>query len=72
MANNPEDKPYSVEIDYTNWEGKRSTRKIWPGRIYFGNNQWHTEPQWLLEAYDYAKCADRHFALKDIHSWKPL
>jgi len=61
-----------VEIDYTNWEGKRSVRKIKPERLYWGSNQWHPQEQWLLEAVDCDKQALRTFAMKDVHMWKPF
>lgn len=56
-------------IDYTNYEGKRTTRRIFPRRIYFGSSQWHPEPQWLLQARDLDKNKNRTFAMRDIHSW---
>jgi hypothetical protein len=63
----------NVIIDYTNWRGERSERRILPSRIVFKSNEWHPERQWLLEAIDLDKgsLAFRTFALKDIHSWRP-
>lgn len=61
----------SVTIDYTNWKGERDVRHILPLRVFFGHNEWHTEPQWLIEAHDLDKSALRTFAMKDIHSWNP-
>jgi hypothetical protein len=62
-----------VVIDYTNYRGERSTRTIGllTTGIYFGSNEWHPEPQWLLEALDLEKMQPRVFAMKDIHSWRP-
>lgn len=59
-------------IDYTNRLGERSVRKITPIRIYFGLNSFHINegPQWFLVAYDHYKKDLRHFAMKDIHSFK--
>ena len=62
----------AVEIDYTNWRGERSTRKIMPHRWMFENNEWHAETQWLLYALDIEKQEMRTFALANIHSWKPV
>lgn len=59
-----------VVIDYTNHRGERSERTILPQRMFFGANEWHTDPQWLVEAMDIEKNALRTFALRDIHSWK--
>lgn len=61
-----------VLIDYTNWRGERALRKILPFGLVFGSNQFHPEPQWLVQALDLKKGENRSFALKDIHSWKPL
>ena len=61
----------SVIVDYTNWRGERSKRTIQPVELTFGENQWHKEPQWLLEAIDLDDRDYRHksFAMKNIHSW---
>lgn len=61
-----------VEIDYTNYKGERRLRKIIPITIGFGRNEFHPTLQWLLVAHDVEKDEQRHFAMKDIHSWKPL
>jgi predicted DNA-binding transcriptional regulator YafY len=61
----------SVVIDYTNWRGERSLRVVEPKSIFFGKNEWHREPQWLLSALDVQKKEVRTFALASIHSWRP-
>lgn len=61
-----------VEIVYTNWKGVTAIRHIIPKDIFFGSTEWHTEEQWLLNAFDVDKQADRSFALRDIKSWKQL
>jgi len=63
-------KEHKVIISYTNYKGISSVRNIIPKEIYFGSNQWHKEPQWLLKAFDLDKNADRNFAMADIHSWQ--
>jgi predicted DNA-binding transcriptional regulator YafY len=59
-----------VTIDYTNWQGARSMRRIMPLRISFENNEWHPDTQWLLEAVDLDKGEVRTFAFAKIHSWR--
>lgn len=59
-----------IIIDYTNWRAERSTRTIIPKSIYFGSNEFHKEPQWLLMAHDVEKDAPRTFAMLSIHSWR--
>jgi hypothetical protein len=56
-----------LELPYKNWRGEVSTRKIQPIRLEFGSTSWHTEPQWLLIAWDIEKEAERSFALKDFN-----
>lgn len=62
-----------VVIDYVNYRGERSVRRILPlGRyMFFGADKFHTEPQWLLPAMDLDKGAMRTFALRDIKEWWP-
>jgi len=59
-----------VVIDYTNYRGERSWRRIEPLHLHFGSNEYHPEPQWLLDAMDVEKRALRSFAMKDVHAWK--
>lgn len=66
MADDPE-----VWIDYTNWRGERRVRKIRPSSIMFSSNEWHTETQWFVYAFD---CEDynrplKSFAMSGIHRW---
>jgi predicted DNA-binding transcriptional regulator YafY len=58
-----------VSIVYTNYRGETAVRQIIPIKIWFGKTDWHPEEQWLLDAYDLEKGADRSFAMKDIRSW---
>jgi predicted DNA-binding transcriptional regulator YafY len=57
-------------IDYTNWKGERSERRVLPLYLGFNNNEWHPETQWLLYAVDQEKEKIRTFALANIHSWR--
>lgn len=57
-----------LQIDYTNWRGERSQRKVVPTAIVWASNEWHKEPQWLMVAYDVEKKATRQFAMNCIHS----
>ena len=63
--------PGTVEttIDYTNWKGIRSKRRILPYRVWFGSTQWHQKPQWFLFAFDQEKHGWRDFAMQSIHAW---
>ncbi len=59
-------------IDYTNYRNDRAWRLIdcAGSKIRFGTSQYHTEPQWLMTAFDVLKGAEREFAIKDIHEAK--
>ena len=58
-----------VSIKYKNWKGVTSTRDIMPHSIFFGNNEYHKDKQWILTAWDIGKGDLRTFAMKDIKSW---
>lgn len=58
-----------AQIIYTNYKGETKSRQILPKKIWFGSTEYHSEPQWLLEAFDVDKQADRSFAMKDIREW---
>lgn len=61
-----------VSIVYTNYRGETAVRHVIPRKIWFGGTDWHHKKQWLLDAYDIDKKADRSFAMKDIGSWSPV
>lgn len=62
-----------VVIDYTNHRGERRERRIMPldRPPQWENNEFHRETQWVLYAIDLEKGAERGFAMKNIHSWRP-
>ncbi|WP_273785673.1 hypothetical protein [Brucella intermedia] len=55
-----------ITLTYTNYRGETSERTITPIRPWFGSTEWHSEPQWLLTAFDHEKQANRDFAIKDF------
>lgn len=59
-----------VTIRYTNYRGETADRTIIPKRLRFASSEWHPEEQWLLDAYDIDREAERSFAIKDIINWK--
>jgi predicted DNA-binding transcriptional regulator YafY len=66
MNNNESEK--TIKILYTNYRNETKVRTIIPIKIWFGETDWHPEKQWLLDAYDLEKEAERSFALIDIKS----
>lgn len=58
-----------VKIEYTNYRGEIGMRTIVPIKIWYGATDWHPENQWLLDALDVEKNANRSFAIKDIKAW---
>jgi predicted DNA-binding transcriptional regulator YafY len=59
----------AATIIYTNYRGETSVRHVLPGRIWFGESDWHDGEQWFLEAFDVEKNGERSFALKDVRCW---
>lgn len=55
---------------YRNHRGKTAWRHVAPKFIRWGTSEHHPEPQWLLEAHDIHKGADRTFALKSVVEWQ--
>lgn len=58
-----------VRILYTNWKGETAYRNIIPMNIEYKSTEWHKEEQWILNAIDVDKNAERGFAVKDIKEW---
>lgn len=52
----------AITARYTNWQGVTAERTFIPHRVFFGSNEWHPEPQVLIEATDCEKGALRTFA----------
>ena len=59
-----------IQIHYKNYKGEIAWRNILPGQIRFASTEHHIEEQWLMDAQDIDKGAQRSFALKDILEWK--
>ena len=59
-----------VTILSTNWKGETKYRNIIPISIEFKSTEWHKQEQWILNAIDVEKNAQRGFAIKDIKEWK--
>lgn len=71
MTGEPNEEAQAVCIKYKNHRGEIADRNIYPMSIEFKAAEWHPEPQWLLEAWDIDKSAERSFAVKDIIKWTP-
>ena len=70
MSTMEHDPRNAVVIRYTNYRGETADRRIIPIGIRFGSCEWHPEEQWLLDAFDLDRGADRSFALKDVLQWR--
>ena len=54
-------------LTYTNHRGETGVRRIIPlAAPWWGQSDYHGEPQWLLRAFDVDKQAEREFAMADI------
>ena len=57
----------AVEMSYQNYRHEIRQRVVTPiGPIYWASNEWHPEPQWLLDVFDHEKREVRTFALRGI------
>jgi len=59
-----------VSFLYTNYRGETGVRRIIPSGIRFTATEWHPVEQWVLDAFDLDRNADRTFTLADIRDWK--
>ena len=59
-----------IKILYTNWKNETRYRTIIQISIEFKSTEWHKETQWILNAIDVEKNAQRAFAIKDIKEWQ--
>jgi len=61
-----------IDFNYTNYKGETSTRNCQVSYVYFGSNEFHSEPQWFLVGYDPTRSGPRHFAMKDMSEVKSV
>jgi len=66
LAVGPWSRENEVIFIYTNWKGVERERRATMLNLFWGSNEWHKEPQWLIEGWDAEKKARRTYALKDI------
>ena len=57
-------------MTYTNYRGERADRLVLPQRVWFGATDWHPQPQWLMDAYDFDREALRSFAIGDVEGFE--
>lgn len=57
----------SFTFSYVNHSGVLMIRSVVPLRIFFGTSLYYTEPQWLMEAFDLDRNANRTFAMSKIN-----
>lgn len=55
-----------TELEYLNWRGETRNRKVLPLNIWFGSNQWHPIPQWLITCIDCEDGSKKDFALSGL------
>lgn len=61
-----------VTITYKNHRDETRERHIIPIAIFYGQTEWHPKDQWMLNAWDIDKSAERTFAIGDIANWTPI
>lgn len=56
-----------MKVHYKNHRGEEAEREIFVnGSPYWGSTEWHPEPQWFIQVWDYDRKAYRDFAMKDM------
>lgn len=61
-----------ARVLYRNRKGETAWRTVVPlGNLYHGSNEWHREPQYLMDVFDVDRHARRTFAMKDVLRWCP-
>jgi hypothetical protein len=61
-----------IEFDYVNWRGVKSRRAVVVKGLYYGSTEYHKENQFLMNAIDLHKEADRVFAIRDMSDVKEI
>ncbi len=54
----------TVTFVYRNWRDDVEERTVLPKRIYWGTTDYYQTKQWLMEAWDVHRGAERVFALE--------
>lgn len=58
-----------LRFRYRNHRGEEGWRSVRPLRLWFGACEWHGAEQWLMDAWDEDRKAERTYALRDILEW---
>jgi hypothetical protein len=61
-----------ISFTYKNWKDEVNERRAVLSSLWWGSNEWHPEPQLLVNGYDLDKKAPRIYAVKDISDIKIL
>lgn len=61
-----------IQFNYINWRGLGDIRKALINEIYYGSNEYHPNPQFLMKAYDLDKNVERIFAMSDMSDVKVI
>lgn len=65
-----------ITFTYTNYKGETDERQVEVGfyghAIAFAESEWHPERQWLFNAVDLARGAERTFAVKDMSNLRSM
>jgi hypothetical protein len=71
LRRQPLDTTYT--FTYVNWQGDQATRRVRPGRWWFGETEFHPGNQWLYRAKDADKAdAVRDFSAAGVLDWGTL
>lgn len=63
---------YDLSFIYTNYKGETKPRRVRAYDVYWGFNEYHPEPQFLLIGLDLDKHEIRTFAMSDIRELEQI
>lgn len=55
-----------LHFDYKNYRGEINYRRAVVQKIEFTSTEYHTDPQWIMRAFDLDKGDFRDFAMRDM------
>jgi predicted DNA-binding transcriptional regulator YafY len=59
-----------ITFTYKNYRGEVDEREIEVYGFLFGSNDWHKDPQFLMQGWDRKKNVYRVFAMRDVTNLK--
>jgi hypothetical protein len=62
----------TIAFHYENWQGVSAERTCEVIGLFYGQNEWHKENQFMLKGLDLEKNQERTYAIRDMSDVKIL